>query len=485
MKVFRFNISFFYWVLVLLFCLVFPVSADNFSFKKGVVIKKVICQQDSNQSYALYLPSYYSSEKKWPILYAFEPGARGTIPVNLYKNAAETYGYIIVCSNNSQNGPRHLIIEAMKSVWKDTQKRFSLDRQRIFATGFSGGARISSFFAEIINNPVCGIIACGAGLSPLITAEQIKHSLYYGIYGVADFNFLEMKELEHRMNELGITNRFVLFNGHHQWPSEDLCYQAIEWMEIQLMKKGIKKVNDHLIRKVYQKELNQALKWEKAGNIPFAINNYRSMIEVFGEWMGVADIEKKMVRLIKSKGYKSFLKDEEQRQQKEKAHVNKFIGIFAYIKKKNPSLSELNNILKGLQISALQKQARKIDDIYKQGLNRRLLDILAFKASQEASSYMGQREYVKSIIFNEISAAAGKYNENYGYYLYNLSCSYALNRNKKKALYYLQAAIDNGFTYSSYIEDDKNLEYIKNDSKYKKMIELLRQKMENSERGEP
>ncbi len=69
----------------------------------GQVIEKVLCTGLLGQSYALYLPSNYTPSKRWPILYAFDPGARGRIPVTLYKDAAEKHGYIVAGSNNSQN----------------------------------------------------------------------------------------------------------------------------------------------------------------------------------------------------------------------------------------------------------------------------------------------------------------------------------------------------------------------------------------------
>ena len=51
---------------------------------RGVVIEKVSIQSDPAQSYALYLPSSYTPEKKWPILYCFDPLARGSVPVEAF-----------------------------------------------------------------------------------------------------------------------------------------------------------------------------------------------------------------------------------------------------------------------------------------------------------------------------------------------------------------------------------------------------------------
>ena len=54
--------------------------------ESGKITKKIKCLHDSEQSYALYLPSDYSANKKWPIIFAFDPGARATIPLQHFKN---------------------------------------------------------------------------------------------------------------------------------------------------------------------------------------------------------------------------------------------------------------------------------------------------------------------------------------------------------------------------------------------------------------
>src|SRR5262245_5494578 len=122
------------------------IAVHSDELAKGQVIPKVVCQSDADQSYALYLPSNYSTGRKWPILYAFDPGARGSVPVERFKVAAEKVGFIVVGSNNSRNGPWEPTLNAIKAVVKDTQTRFSIDETRIYATGLSGGARVSCTF---------------------------------------------------------------------------------------------------------------------------------------------------------------------------------------------------------------------------------------------------------------------------------------------------------------------------------------------------
>jgi hypothetical protein len=87
----------------------------------GAVIPKVSCVAKSGQSYALYLPSHYTGEKRWPIVYALDPDALGSVPVELMKDAAERYGYIVAGSNNSHNGPWKIGAEAAQAMIQDTR----------------------------------------------------------------------------------------------------------------------------------------------------------------------------------------------------------------------------------------------------------------------------------------------------------------------------------------------------------------------------
>ena len=70
----------------------------------GAILDDVKCEADPSQSYALYVPSNYTPDRAWPVIFAFDPGARGHVPVERYQAAAETYGYIVAGSNNSRNG---------------------------------------------------------------------------------------------------------------------------------------------------------------------------------------------------------------------------------------------------------------------------------------------------------------------------------------------------------------------------------------------
>ena len=55
----------------------------------GKIIDKVVCSGNADVSYTLYLPSSYSRDRAWPILYCLDPLARGRVPVERFAKAAE------------------------------------------------------------------------------------------------------------------------------------------------------------------------------------------------------------------------------------------------------------------------------------------------------------------------------------------------------------------------------------------------------------
>jgi len=71
----------------------------------GKVIERVVCLKNASRSYALYLPPDYAPDRRWPVIYAFDPGGRGVRSVESFKDAAGKYGHAVVGSNDSSNGP--------------------------------------------------------------------------------------------------------------------------------------------------------------------------------------------------------------------------------------------------------------------------------------------------------------------------------------------------------------------------------------------
>ena len=163
-------------------------------FPVGQILEKVTCQSDPSQSYAMYLPSTYTTDKTFPIIYAFDAHGTGKLPVSKYKALAEKYGYIIVGSNNSKNGLSWDDSQKMaNTLFDDVQKRVSINTARINLLGFSGGARVANGLT-ISNGGIAGVICCGAAAPAASSKDPRSSYTFLGIAGNQDFNYIEMRK---------------------------------------------------------------------------------------------------------------------------------------------------------------------------------------------------------------------------------------------------------------------------------------------------
>src|SRR5258708_9126807 len=226
----------------------------------GVVIPSITCLDDASQSYALYLPSHYSADHPWPIVYAFDPFARGRAPVELYKDVAEKYGYILAGSNNSKNGPTAPATAAAKAVWQDTDRRFSIDKSRVYTMGLSGGARFATSVALYCYTcTFTGVIAQGATYP--VTKIEGGHDtfLYFVAAGDADFNLPEVLQLRRKKNdERGAQFRVSIYPGPHQWAPPEVFEDAVEWLDLKAMQAGTKKADPAFIGRIFDRTKEEA-----------------------------------------------------------------------------------------------------------------------------------------------------------------------------------------------------------------------------------
>jgi predicted esterase len=255
------------------------------SLQTGVVLPRVTAAKSPEQTYALYLPSQYVPEKRWPIVYAFDPGARGKTPVELMKDAAERYGYILVGSNNSRNGSWKIEAAAAQAMLEDTQDRLAIDPHRAYFAGFSGGARVAARIAQLCKC-AAGVLLNGAGFQPDASASQDAPFAVFAAVGSYDFNYGEVVRMEDDLEKLRYAHSLRRFDGPHQWAPASVMEEALAWLRLQAMKKGLEKRDDSFIAAASSEATERARSLEQSGNLYAAWKEYQQGAETFA---GLAD----------------------------------------------------------------------------------------------------------------------------------------------------------------------------------------------------
>jgi tetratricopeptide (TPR) repeat protein len=250
------------------------------TFSPGKIEPKVVCAAHPDQSYALFLPSAYQREKRWPIIYVFDPAARGMVPTEIIKEAAERYGYVVATSNNSRNGAWKPEMDAASAMWQDTHVRFSIDDQRVYTAGFSGGARLASRLAQMCKCAQ-GVFLNGAGFSTDSAPTRDTPFAVFMTAGATDFNYSELVRLDRTLGSLKVPHFLYRFAGSHEWAPAAVWPEALAWMNLRAMIDKRMPRDDGFIAEQMRRFTDAAKEVEKAGNVYFAAQAYRQTAEAF------------------------------------------------------------------------------------------------------------------------------------------------------------------------------------------------------------
>jgi tetratricopeptide (TPR) repeat protein len=483
-------------------------------FETGRVIPQVVAVSDSRHSFALYLPSNYSPSRKWPVLFAFDPGARGNIPVERYKEAAEKYGYIVMGSNNSRNGPVPVQYEAMRALYSDARQRFSIDAKRLYSTGFSGAARVATQMGLSLRG-LSGAIIAGGGFPQTARPSSDVGFTLYGMAGEADLNFNEMLRLHREFTRLGIANHFEVLPGRHEWPSGEILTEGIEWMELQAMRAGTRERDAAWIASNLAARTEKARAFEAKGALVAAFRKFEDIAKDFEGLADVKEVQAQAARLQARPEFARALKDTEKREkrmeERDEAQSARLMDVTYFIfslggvqysegraevtpptgpsssgpeGEVNPSWRReagegapadsmaLEKMVAGLAISDLKSIIAKKPGTDAAILAERQRSRIFISMFENARMLIELKRYSQAIMCLEISAAAVP--EESPYLDFQLARARALNQQKSAALKSLTSAANKGFDRPEMIEKDEAFELLRGTPEYAAALEKIR-----------
>src|SRR5450759_4555163 len=95
-------------------------------FKRGEIVDGVACVGHPEITYAYYLPTRYTPQQHWPVLFVFDPRRRGAYAAELFREPAEQFGWIVISSNNTRSDSEAApTVRAIAIMMPDAQHRFS------------------------------------------------------------------------------------------------------------------------------------------------------------------------------------------------------------------------------------------------------------------------------------------------------------------------------------------------------------------------
>lgn len=375
----------------------------------GKVVERVVSITDTAQRYAVYLPSSYRTDRRWPLLVLMDPRGRAMVPMNLIRDAAERLGYMVISSYNTMSdGPIDPNGAALTAILTDAQKMLALDPRRLYLVGFSGTARSSWLFGYAMRGYVAGIVGVGAGMPPAFTPpERVPGDgpppVFFASVGTTDFNYDEVRRLEGALPGYGVTYRVKFHDGHHSWPPAGHLAAAVEWMELQAMIRGLKPVDSAWVAGNYTDRMARAEAELTAGSAYDAYLEFEAIARDFAPLYPVASAQARARQLRESPDVRTTFRQLDAVAPKQLAYTER-LAKFLLDFRRASSPPPLDQMLDRLQIADLKRRAAQTSDTIDALAARRCLEnVLVYTSFYEPREFLTQGEPARALALLDVA----------------------------------------------------------------------------------
>ena len=292
-------------LLVLTLCTTFFSTAQQLVLKKGAIIDAITVNDSISENFALYLPTNFDTSKKWPIIFVYDMQGRGKQVLSMYSIAAEKNGYILAASNNV-NDSLSLTQNALISsrMFNTAVTLLPIQKDRVYTSGFSGGARMASLMPTFIKE-IKGVISCGSNIanSEILSSRNPFH--FIGIVGIEDFNYPEMLQMGKTFELLKFPNQILVFNGGHHWPNQEYISTAMEILDLSAMAKNTIPRDSIFINRTYKESLRKVNNLVTNNKPVLAYKMLEELIEIYKPFQKLDSLKISRKVLKRSSKYKN------------------------------------------------------------------------------------------------------------------------------------------------------------------------------------
>jgi predicted esterase len=429
----------------------------------GTLVPNIACVSDPTQTYTLYLPPGYTTDRRWPALLIFDPRGRSEHAAELFRPAAEAYGWILLSSDNTRSdGPMAPNHRALAALWPEVSWRYSTDPRRLYAAGFSGGAHFAWMLGRGTGGLAGVIGSSGRRLPEFLEGTDFA---MFGTAGTMDFNYRGMLAVDELLAGQGNPHRFEVFDGSHQWLPPDLAMTAVGWLEFEAMKSGRRAVDPEMVERLFVEDLAAARELEAADHLVDAERRYEAIARTFDGLRPVDVVRAAAQRLADSSVFKAARDEQDHWLRYEEGYLKELFGLAAELREWIAPVP-LAKALQRLRISQLRQWA---DGESVRAVTARRLLATAFTQTSFylMRDFFAAEDFHRAALVLEIAITIRPDDARSWY---NLACARARARRTGPALDALETAIDLGFDRHSQIENDSDLESLRG---HKRLHELL------------
>lgn len=451
-------------LLLLISCTLQLGFAQEMVLKKGAVLDALPVNDSLQDTYALYLPTSFSTDKQWPLLMVVDMNGKQTQALSMFITAAEKEGYVLMApqvrDSVSLSGNVVIATRALKKVLD----YLPIQRSRIYSAGANSGGRFANLL-PIFTKTVSGAISIGAAITntELLNVRQPFH--FIGIVNKENYNYPDLLKSEKVLERLRYPNQLLIHEAERLWPDPEYLQRALQFLTISAMRKGVAKKDSTYIQRAFNSDLVKANQLKGSMQLLEAEQFIGEMFGVYAAHQNLDSLRMVQKDIRRNKVYKSMKRGENAAFLKESLLKEDFL----YYMDEDLVTYNFNNLgWWNFQREEIEKFINGSNPFEKQ-MGHRLLGFVNALAEDNIDLVMSEALIDEDALAFLYMLKTILEPENFEYYLKVISLS-SKNEDFGTALFYLEEALKKGFDNTEKLYGLQHTALLKIDPRFNALV---------------
>ncbi|MGW9686995.1 alpha/beta hydrolase [Flagellimonas sp. 2504JD1-5] len=441
-----------------------PLLSQEMVLKKGAILQSLPVNDSVADTFSLYLPTNFTTEKQWPLLLVFDMEGREKQTLSMFLNSAEEEGYVLAAPqlHDSISLSNNMVKtgEALQRVLEI----LPIGNSRIYAAGAGSGGRFANLVPLFVKE-VKGALSIGASIANIELLSPKRPFHFIGISNKNNYNYISMRAMKRVLDRFRFPNQLLLYPQSKDWPETSYLSKALQYFTLQAMRKNVISTDSSYVQRAYEADLNRINELKSLKKFLLAEQQMVEMMSIYGVYKNLDSLRNVQKELRKDKVFKgmkrsenaallkeSLLKEDYQYYLEEDVITHNFNNLGWW----NYQMTELDKFLKG--INPYEKEMGNRLRGYVNALAEDNIDIVQSEAliDEDALAFLYE---LKTILEPQ----------NFDFYLKIIALS-AKNEDFETALFYLEEALKKGFKDTDQLYNLEHTALLRIDSKFNELV---------------
>nr|WP_299070001.1 alpha/beta hydrolase [uncultured Allomuricauda sp.] len=298
-----------YISLFLITFLLQPTIAQQMVLKKGTIIESLPINDSIAETFSLYLPKDFTTDKFWPLLLIMDLEGKPKQTISMFVHAAEKEGYVLAAPSVKDSISLTDNMVNTSNAFRKIIEILPIHKDRVYAGGIDSGARLASLVPIFIRN-VNGVVSVNESMAntDLLNSKRTFH--FIGIVGKRNFNYIEMLNLEKVLDRFRYPNQVLLDENDGKWPNQSYFKKALQLFTLAAMGRKFVAKDSSYIENAFKEDIAKVNRFKNSGKLLLAEQYMTEMMSIYSVHKNMDSLRQVQKNLRKNKVFRGMKRAE-------------------------------------------------------------------------------------------------------------------------------------------------------------------------------